>query len=134
MTTTSHNYRADIDQYYNNKELKSLRQVYLKNNLTTIRINVAITTYIRKIDPVIYPPNLPTSMPWWFLMCDWVQITNQLRDEYVTLCKVIKISKNFSFVYIKGVPIGERSNEPLLIFNWCRWTILQNTITTVSLK
>ena len=107
MTLTSHNYRAEIDQYYNNKELKRFKQVSIKNTLMTIRINEAIATCIRKFNSAIHPPNPLTSIPRWFLIGDWVQITNQLRDEYGTLRKVIKISKKLTFVYIKCVQTGD---------------------------
>jgi len=72
MTPTSHNSRAAIEQYENNKELKRLRQVYKKNTLTTTQIKLAIACCTRNIDPAISPPDIRVQFPKAFRIGDWV--------------------------------------------------------------
>ena len=42
-----------------------------------------------------------------YVIGEWVQITNSLRDEFGTVGRMVKISVNNSFIYIKGYSTGD---------------------------
>ena len=74
MISHSHafyNSREVIDQVDNYKELKWLRQVYLKYILTAIKIKTDIVRYTRKINISSYLPGFPIYFTQ-FKIGDWV--------------------------------------------------------------
>ena len=93
------------EQFANHKEIKRLRQAHILHSLKTLRIHQTIAGCGNKNDLSLYVPDIQSHFIL-FLVGDWVQIPNTLRDEFETLGKIIKISQKFTFIYIKGVKTG----------------------------
>jgi len=135
---TSNNSSADIKQYLITENLDRLESIHLQHILTTTKIKRIIVYSTRIINPSIYPPILLTMIPRWFQLGFLFQITNTFREEFETVGRVTKMSKNSTFIYIKGLQTGDifrRSpvNLQLVLYKHLQYTIVY-LLTNLSRK
>ena len=85
--------------------LNQLHRALLLQSITTQRLRDQIAQCDRKLAWFHCIPIVSTNITV-LVIREWVQINNLLRDEFGTVGRVVKISDNNKFIYIKGFSAG----------------------------
>ena len=87
------------------KELKEVHRALLLQAIQTQRLRNIIKHLERRVAS-FHCTAVVSGRTTGFIIGEWVQITNSLRDEFGTVGSVVKISVNNSFIYIKSYSTG----------------------------
>ena len=86
-------------------ELKGAHRALLLQAIRTQRLR-DIVTHLEQRLASFHCTAVVSGLTTDFVIGEWVQITNSLRDEFGTVGRVVKISVNKSFIYIQSYSTG----------------------------